>query len=249
MKNIENGNTMVPIKVASKELGVPKGKVKDMIKNKEVYFTLENGVYMVDISNMKNQPTITIKTFNMKEEFITDYVSNWKNKFLTNPTILVVKYLGLLPFESNTFKVNQYVLNKFTIDEIDIITEKLMICSPTKNKGNFDAVTKRTQFYSEKMYFYKDKNIPIRDVDDYCIFEFEEYIILLHWDLNNGLGITISDIWRKEDFTLLKPFTKTITLSTIFQPVYSDKDFEIATNPEAEYMKSIINHLEFDKVS
>jgi len=247
MKTTTNPNQMVPIKVASKELGVPKGKIKDMIKNKEIYYTLENGVYMVDISNIKNQPTITIKTFDMKEEVITDYVDDWENKFYLASTLQLSK-AGIYPFESNTFNVNQYILNKFTKSEIDSITNKLMICSPIKYKSNFDSVTKRTQFYSESMVTYKTE-LLVRDAKDYCIFEFDNYIILLHWDLNNGLGITISDIWKKENFNLLKSFTKTITLSTISQPIYSDKDFEIAANPAGEHMKSIISHLGFDKVS
>ena len=247
MKNIENENTMVPIKVASKELGVPKGKIKDMIKNKEIYYTLENGVYMVDISTIKNYSTITIKTFDMKKELISDYVSDWTNKFYPASTLQLAK-VGIYPFESNTFNVNQFILKKFNKSEIDNITNKLMVCSPIKYKNNFDSVTKRTQFYSENMVTYETE-LLVRDPKDYCIFEFDNYIILLHWDLNNGLGITISDIWEKENFNLLKPFTKTITLSTISQPIYSDKDFEIAANPAGEHMKSIISHLGFDKVS
>lgn len=247
MKTTTNSNPMVTVKVASKELNVSKGKIKDMIKNKEIDYTLENGVYMVDISIMKNQPTIKIKTFDMKKEFISDYVNDWENKFYLTSTLQLSK-AGIYPFESNTFNVNQYILNKFTKSEIDSITNKLMICSPIKYKNNFDSVTKRTQFYSESMVTYKTE-LLVRDAKDYCIFEFDNYIILLHWDLNNGLGITISDIWEKENFNLLKPFTKTITLSTISQPIYSDKDFEIATTPAGEHMKSIINHLEFGKVS
>jgi len=243
MQNIKNGNTMVTVKVASKELGVSKGKIKDMIKNKEIDYILDNGLYMVDISNMKNEPTIIIKTFDMKKEFISDYVHDWQNKFYLTSTLQLSK-AGIYPFESNTFNVNQYILNKFTKSEIDSITNKLMICSPVKYKSNFNSVVERTQFYSESMVTYKTE-LLVRDAKDYCIFEFDNYIILLHWDLNNGLGITISDIWKKENFDLLKPFTKTITLSTIFQPTYSDKDFEITTSPVGEHMKSIINNLGF----
>ena len=41
------------LKKAAIELGVPKGKIKDMIKNKEISFELLNGAYYVDIDEVK----------------------------------------------------------------------------------------------------------------------------------------------------------------------------------------------------
>lgn len=53
MKNTINPNQMLTVKVASKELNISKGKIKDMIKNKEIVCTSENGVCMVNIEEIK----------------------------------------------------------------------------------------------------------------------------------------------------------------------------------------------------
>jgi len=41
------------LKKAAIELGVPKGKIKDMIKNKEISFELLNGAYYVDVDEVR----------------------------------------------------------------------------------------------------------------------------------------------------------------------------------------------------
>jgi hypothetical protein len=234
---------MEKLNVVSKKLGVSKGKIKDMIKDGEISFEVVNGVYYVDIKEIKNKFTITIKTFDMKKEFISDYVIDWEYKFYYTSTLRLSKG-GLYPIEINTFNVNQYVFKKFSLDEIDSLTEKLSIVSPIKHKSNFETVIKITQFYSEGVLSCGNDFIPIRDVRDYCIFEYENYIILLHWDLNNGLGVTISDVWKKDNFELIKPFTKSITLSTISKPIYSDSDLSIPSNPIMEHTIGVINYLE-----
>jgi len=52
MKN-SNANPMVTVKVASKELNISKGKIKDMINDKKINYTLKNGIYMVNVEEVK----------------------------------------------------------------------------------------------------------------------------------------------------------------------------------------------------
>ena len=55
MKNTTNPNQMITVKVASKELNIHKGKIKDMIKNKEIYSENINGVFYVDIEEIRSK--------------------------------------------------------------------------------------------------------------------------------------------------------------------------------------------------
>jgi len=51
--NNSNENPMVTVKVASKELNISKGKIKDMINDKKINYTLKNGIYMVNVEEVK----------------------------------------------------------------------------------------------------------------------------------------------------------------------------------------------------
>ncbi|MCX6076464.1 MAG: hypothetical protein NTW78_06195 [Campylobacterales bacterium] len=91
MSNINNTNTMVSVKVASKELGEAKGKIKDMIKDGEISFELVNGIYMVNIEEIKK--VIEEKSF----------CSNSIGKFKCSDTFIRIAKITL-----NDFKVIPY---------------------------------------------------------------------------------------------------------------------------------------------
>ena len=54
MKNSDT-NPMVTVKVASKELEIPKGKIKDMINNSKISFEMVNGIYYVNIEDIRSK--------------------------------------------------------------------------------------------------------------------------------------------------------------------------------------------------
>ncbi len=69
MKTTTNPNQMITVKVASKELNISKGKIKDMIKSKDISFELINGIYYVDIEEVK-------KVLETKEPLADSTISN-----------------------------------------------------------------------------------------------------------------------------------------------------------------------------
>jgi len=165
---------------------------------------------------------VIVKTIKNKELFINEYVEDWKSKILVNSTMYNRSNLLTI----NTFVINPYILESISINEIEALTEKLLKLFPVGNNREFNNFIDRCQFHSSNhsvetvsgimMKHKYNTNYPSGlNISDYSIFEFENYIFILHLDLNYGLGITISSIFRKEDFKLLKPFDRTIKLMEV----------------------------------
>ena len=165
---------------------------------------------------------VIVKTIKNKELFINEYVEDWKSKILVNSTMYNRSNLLTI----NTFVINPYILESISINEIEALTEKLLKLFPVGNNREFNNFIDRCQFHSSNhsvetvsgimMKHKYNTNYPSGlNISDYSIFEFENYIFIFHLDLNYGLGITISSIFRKEDFKLLKPFDRTIKLMEV----------------------------------
>ena len=94
--------------------------------------------------------------------------------------------------ELNTFFVNTAILNHITAVELDDITKLLLKFFPTDKKGvkRFYRLMEITQTWRS------DEPISI---SDYTLMEYNGYIISFHLDLQNGLGMTLSSVYRKED--------------------------------------------------
>ena len=165
---------------------------------------------------------VIVKTIKNKEFFINEYIEDWKSKILVNSTMY--NRFNLLTI--NTFVINPYILESISINEIEALTEKLLKLFPVGNNREFNNFINRCQFHSSNhsvetvsgimMKHKYDTNYPSGlNISDYSIFEFEDYIFVFHLDLNNGLGITISSIFRKENFKLLKEFDRIIKFREI----------------------------------
>ncbi len=165
---------------------------------------------------------IIVKTIKNKESFINEYIEDWKNKILVNSTM----YHRFNLVKVNTFVLNPYILENISMYEVEMLTEKLLKLFPVENNREFNDFINRCQFHSSNhsvetvsgimMKHKYDTDYPSGfNISDYSIFEFEDYIFVFHLDLNYGLGVTISSVFRKEDFKLLKEFDRNIKLKEV----------------------------------
>ena len=83
--NNSNENTMVPVKVASKELNVAKGKIKDLMKENLIDWKLENGIYLVDINSIKEKDTFN--NLVVIPKLIKKILSETYKDFLVSPNL------------------------------------------------------------------------------------------------------------------------------------------------------------------
>jgi len=169
----------------------------------------------------------TIKTIRTDKFFIEKYIKDWVS--LIKIANSELKKFGIMPVEFNSFFVSRIIFNDFEFEEIDKITKKLAKTFPKEDK-KFNRVINKCQFHTKKIESFSNYDILMGlkkvgmfnpkktnsfNICDYAIFEFENYIIIWHLDLYNGLGITINNIYRKEDIKFIKQFDKTINLDTI----------------------------------
>lgn len=158
------------------------------------------------------------KAFDVKEEYINEYIENWDREIMENFSL---RYKNDL-MDINTFVVNPYIQKFLIMDEIEMITEKLLCIFPVSQNKKFNDFIYSVQFSS-------CENIPIINEDssdftkkmakpnafnisDYSIFEMDGYIIVFHLDLYNGVGVNITSIFRKDESPLLKEFSKIIEM-------------------------------------
>lgn len=209
MKTTTNPNQMVTLKVTSKELNIPKGKIKDMIKNGEISFELINGIYYVNVEEVK-EVSLTNKIkkksvgiFNKYEgsmENLEEFIDTFNDKTVS---IMDDKF-GRKPLESNTFWLNWKILNKFNIYEIDNITLKLSQYFPSNSTSGFKETINDT-YISTLGIGIKDNDIE--KIINYSIFEFDGYVIVWRIGFDDKLGYVINNIFRKDELKTSEFFT------------------------------------------
>ena len=92
----------------------------------------------------------------------------------------------------NTFVVNAAILKHITATELDEITKSLLNLFPDDKKG----LNRLYRLMDITQTWRSDEPISI---SDYTLMEYNGYIISFHLDLQNGLGMTLSSVYRKED--------------------------------------------------
>jgi len=170
-----------------------------------------------------NNEELKIKFFNTNKEFINDYLEDWESDILKNCILLQYKS-GQQIIKSNTFVLNPDILNYITREEIETLTLKLNTRLPPNENEKFNNLISKTQFHSHEGHIIingvmvqrkktkKKPPISLLNISDYSIMEIEDYILVFHSDLNNGLGISINNIWRKDQIKLKKDFKRTIKI-------------------------------------
>lgn len=134
---------MATLKVASKELNIPKGKIKDMIKNEEIYFENINGIYYVDIAEVKKVLESKKNNFTYRKYYNSvipkdvTYISRpsdefkidgkWMNQLITEITYYwndvgtnhkIFEFCGTItPIEYRLFPINGY-LDKLEFEKL-----------------------------------------------------------------------------------------------------------------------------------
>ena len=150
-----------------------------------------------------------VYAINPKDKNHTHYIGteSYREIIELNGTMYhcVFKKKSLL--EHNTFFINPAILNHISKDELDEITKSLLEFFATDKRGvlRINKLTDITQTWRGDSPF---------SVSDYTLMEYKGYIISFHIDLHNGLGITLSSIYRKEDiqYHLKKDFDYEIKL-------------------------------------
>lgn len=135
------------LKKAAIELGISKGKIKDMIKNKEILFELVNGAYYVDVdkvkeilSNQSSQKSINqdgkfeIYLIHLSKEFHKLYLQTgddyFKRKYdlcqnILNGdddffTLAELKDLSIVQLDLNKKRIKRGLKDKETYKQIEI---------------------------------------------------------------------------------------------------------------------------------
>ena len=195
---------------AAIELEQTENEVENLIQDDIIDWKIEDDSYLVDINSVGVFHTLDIQT-----EYIDEYIERFDKVIFDDSTILMYKNFNLLPFESNSFWINWYVFRNFNIYEVDYITLKLLQYLPETSQDNFNKLIDNSQFMSRYTYpnpNKKDEYLPFDGISNYSIFEFEGYVVIFHLDIYNGLKCTISNIFRKDDIEMKKPFLKKIFL-------------------------------------
>ena len=158
------------------------------------------------------------KAFDVEEEYINEYIEDWGKEIIENFSL---RYKNDL-MDINTFVVNPYIQHFITMDEIEMITEKLLYIFPVSQNKKFNDFIDSVQFSSceniptinkDSSNFTKKMAKPnVFNISDYSIFEMDGYIIVFHLDLCNGVGVNITSIFRKNESPLLKEFNKVIEI-------------------------------------
>jgi len=208
MKTTTNKNTMVTVKVASKELNIPKGKIKVMIKNGEISFELINGIYYVNVAEVK-EVSLTNKIKKKSVGIFNKYEGSMENleEFIdtfNDETVSIMNdKFGRKPLESNTFLLNWKILNKFNIYEIDNITLKLSQYFPSNSTDEFKETINDTHILD----FIGITDNNIEKIIEYSIFEFDGYVFVWRFGFDDKLGYVINNIFRKDELKTSEFFT------------------------------------------
>ena len=144
--------TLKNIKTAAKELNIAKGKIKSLIKNKEIVYTLENGHYMVDVeviknvlSNPKRAQSKYERTLNFNQpynEIFNEYVDitlstllttiekDWKNNVRDTDIALVFRRTLMRNKQYlSTNDVQLFLLEEaLKLSDEEIYTKQIILC-------------------------------------------------------------------------------------------------------------------------
>ena len=173
---------MVSLKVGAKTLGVPKGKIKDMIKGEVISFELKNGIYYIDIEEVR-------------EILLTQEVNpNLKPlpKIIKNILIEMHKDFQSSPIESDLKKVFKKINNGK--DSLHII-EAAMILEYVSPKSEvfmnhvyidpYELENNSINYYEELQKNFFDKAMYRKSLQYLEILLQCEHFILFHYIQTN----------------------------------------------------------------
>jgi hypothetical protein len=160
--------------------------------------------------------------------------------------------------DSNTFKLNWKVLNKFNIYEIDDITLKLSQYFPKHSNDIFYQMMRNTMMsvtyenvsglsQTTNEYIFNEFSNKVES----SVFELDGYVFIFRVS-DDGLGYIINDIFRKDELKTYDSFSKKIfvkkyeTLQSDYDVNQLNEDFKIYKNLRWLRLRDISNdiHLE-----
>ena len=113
MKKTMDENTMVTVKVASKELCIAKGKIKDMIKNNEISFEFVNCMHYIDINEVKEKLNEQLQS---KQLLVLDN----EMKFILEETLEDFKYSSISSNHKNIIVMKKVLKSGYITDFDDL---------------------------------------------------------------------------------------------------------------------------------
>ena len=191
MKN-SNTNPMVPVKVASKELGKSKSEIKDLIRKNLIDWKLENGSYVVDVNSIREE-----KTFNNSVEIpklIKKIFSETHKDFLSNPNISGSEMCKVFKRVSKSNSLN--IMDASVI--VEYIFSTALDFQNTENINKPELLYNSTEEY-KRIYTESQRRLRINSFDKSVVTA--EHFILMCFIKSNFNIVTSSDTefdWLKK---------------------------------------------------
>lgn len=142
---------------------------------------------------------VSIKTLDITKDFLNTYLVDCEKVILEHNVFKLCIEGNQEAIQSNTFNVNPYLLNTYSIQEIEEITWRLNKVFPPLEELKFKGLLYQTQFCVQVL---KQDKYPCKACQtNYSIFQIDDHVIVFHLDLHNGHGVTINSIFKSEQLT------------------------------------------------